>query len=143
MDLLDVVGTWSVDAQYGPGAMSDYRLHLRADGLGCLEYASLAGATVVVIRWSLSDDRLTTTTLGTYATPPGKYEPFDVDPDGGGLDLHGVPVTVGQEDTLAGSPMRILRFPPGTEHGLLESFAHVGEEPPPGTTALMDLHAAQ
>jgi hypothetical protein len=41
----DLVGTWSNDAQYGPGAQSDEQLHFRVDGIGCVEYASGAGAT--------------------------------------------------------------------------------------------------
>lgn len=140
MDLHDLLGTWSVEAQYGPGAMEDFQLHLRPDGLGCLESANLAGARAVVIRWRLDGEALSTTTLGTYRTPGGKFEPYELDPDGVGLDLDRTPVTIREEETPSGSVMRVLRLPTGTEHGLLESFGYVGGATPPAMTDLIELH---
>jgi streptogramin lyase len=43
-----LLGTWSVDARYAPGAMEDWLLHFRADGRGCLWYGNLMGAHVAV-----------------------------------------------------------------------------------------------
>jgi len=136
----ELLGTWSVDAQYGPGAMDDQLLHFRADGLGCLEHANLAGASAVTFRWRLEADRLTTSTLGTYRTPDGAFEPFDVDPGGTPFDLVQAAISIATEDTLAGVRMRILRLPTGSEHGLLDSLGYVREAPPPDIDDLMDLH---
>ncbi len=104
MRLEDLVGTWSVDAQYGPGAQSDEQLHFSEDGSAA--WNTQAGrATAAVFRWSLLGDRLTT--LGTYSTPLGASEPYDVDPGAwSGLDPDGMQIAVADEDT-SGSRLRV------------------------------------
>jgi hypothetical protein len=133
----DLLGTWSVDARYGPGAMEDWLLHFHADGRGCLWYGNLMGAQVVVFDWRLTGGRLTTTTRRRFQTPSGHQEPFR---PGGHvrLDLVEVAVTVGVEPTPARRQLRVLRLPPGTIRRFENAFGFEGLEPRAWMRPLLD-----
>jgi hypothetical protein len=124
----DLLGTWSVDARYGPGAMEDWLLYFRGDGQGCFWYGNLMGARAAVFDWRLADGRLTTTTRRQFQTPSGHQEPFR---PGGHLqlDLVEVAVTVGVEPTPIRGLLRVLRLPPGTLRWVDDAFGFEGPEP--------------
>jgi hypothetical protein len=134
----DLLGTWSVDARHGPGAMEDWLLHFRADGRGCLWYGALMGAQVAVFDWRLTGGRLTTTTRRRFQTPAGHQEPFR--PGGQArLDLVEVTVTVGMEPTPARRQLRVLRVPPGTIRRFENAFGYEGPEPRASMRPLLDI----
>jgi hypothetical protein len=130
---MDLLGTWSEDAMYAPGAQSDTRLYFRGDGLGARANATFAGTEATVFRWSLADGALTTHTLGGWYQERGPWEPSATR----GWDLSEVPVTVTVEDTYLRPAVRVLRL--GRDDDKLPAaVAQVGENARWGLDELLD-----
>ena len=49
----DLVGVWSADAMYGPGAQSDDVLVFKDDGAGFLEFRNPVTSFAELFRWSV------------------------------------------------------------------------------------------
>jgi hypothetical protein len=124
---MDLLGTWSSDAMYAPGAQSDRNLYFRADGLGANAYATFASTEATVFGWSLTDGTLTMHRRGRWSRERGAWESSATHAE----EPTAVPVTVTVEDTYLRPAVRVLRLGG-------RAFAYVGDAAPWGLGALLD-----
>lgn len=106
----DLVGVWSIDARYGPGAQSDDVLVVAPNGMGWFEQWNFGLGTLDVFEWSLSSPGWVTLawTLSYEAADFGAPLAL-VGPHAGGV-VH-TSWRVGQEEVPAGGRQRVLRLP--------------------------------
>jgi hypothetical protein len=103
-----LIGMWSVDRRYGPGAMSDTYLAFLPDGRGFLEYANPVSAYVEAFRWSGAESR--TVTISGTASYEVEYEGDEqrVVESPGHLQFENLPFRIELEDTPRGETMEVL-----------------------------------
>jgi len=104
----DLIGLWSADAMYGPGAQSDDVLVFKPDGHGFLEFSSPETVFAELFHWTIEADyRLRLKGFKILHLPEDNPLRAEEAPS----HLDGVfAVRVQDEDTRAGRPMRVLRF---------------------------------
>ncbi|GLX70262.1 hypothetical protein [Paenibacillus glycanilyticus] len=118
MDKSALVGAWSVDEMYGPGAASDEVVFFAEDGTGWFEFSNWGISSIETFEWSLSgDQKLTIQGLDKYAIyqPDGKSD----------LEVINLPVRIVNKLAPSGERLNILEFDaPGIydiqEFGLLD-----------------------
>lgn len=124
----DLIGLWSIDERYGPGAQEDTVALFRGNHSGYYAWESPLATQGCVFRWRLDGDRLTTSDIREFSSDP------DGEPDR--LDAgHGLPwrldertITIGEEETVVG-PRTVLRLIPAESNWDL--FARVDVHPDP------------
>lgn len=128
MDERHLIGLWSIDERYGPGALEDTVALFRADHSGYYAWESDTATQGCVFRWRLDDDRLTTTDIREFSSDP------DGEPDRLN-EGHGLPwrldrrvITIGEEETVVGL-RTVLRLVPAASNWDL--FAKVDVHPQP------------
>lgn len=117
-----LVGLWSADARYGPGAQSDEVLWFRPDGTGRRDFYNFALCTVEYFEWTISaTDRISVTWDRVVSwSNEGVTEEHS----------HGVQqlsFTIAQEPTPAGKTAEVLRIELGWQEG---AFARITEFDP-------------
>jgi hypothetical protein len=104
----DLIGIWSADVMYGPGAQSDEVLVFKPDGTGFMEVIHPVTTFADLFRWSVeAPDRLRL--KGYRRLSAGIGRPWRVEEHTSELDGTFV-IRVQVEDTKARRPMRVLRF---------------------------------
>jgi len=107
-DEAELVGMWSADHMYGPGAHSDERLFFKEDGTGRFEIINLILCSVDFFQWELSEP--SRITLRGYR----RLEPDDavrhVIEAASGFEFINLPFQIQEEDTKSGKRMRVLRL---------------------------------
>jgi hypothetical protein len=104
----DLIGLWSADARYGPGAQSDDWLIFKPDGTGRYEFSNWTLCSADLFRWDIpkpgvvrisTDRRLQLSddcrSVEEVASPFGEQE---------------VEYRIAEEDTPSGKRMRVLRL---------------------------------
>lgn len=66
----NLIGLWSIDMLYGPGAQEDTWLAFRRDGTGWIAFLHYRLCELDTFFWSLSDDCVLTITGDRYQCPP-------------------------------------------------------------------------
>ena len=113
----ELVGLWSADAMYGPGAQSDDVLFFFSGGTGRLDFHNPVLCNAWTFHWNIiSDSKLHIVGDVAYEhdnkviTYPWKH---DIEHS----------VTLKTESTPRGDEMRVLRFTPHLISGLSDHFA--------------------
>ena len=66
-----IVGVWSIDELYAPGAQSDDLLIFGSDGQGRLEVLNWGYGSVSTFEWKVEEDRLSIGWLKSYQNMEG------------------------------------------------------------------------
>jgi hypothetical protein len=104
----ELIGLWSADVMYGPGAQSDEVLVFKPDGTGFMEFINPMTTSADLFQWAVEAPghlRL----RGYKSLHLSEGQPLRVEEYPSQLD--GVfTIQVQVEDTKVGRPMRVLRF---------------------------------
>jgi hypothetical protein len=113
-----LVGTWSADAIYSPGAQQDDIVDFIGGGSGQLTHRNAMAEEACTFTWSLVADRLTLVGVEAWFE---KSRPYERRVGKADLDVT-VTVTISEEDRPKGR-MRVLRLdvPQDGSAGLLKS----------------------
>lgn len=116
----DLIGLWSADAMYGPGAQSDEVLVFKPDGTGFMEFINPVTTWADLFRWVVeTPDQLRL--MGYKSLYLGDGKPLRVEEHSSELDgVFAIQVQV--EDTEAGRPMHVLRFSEGPWSGISDHY---------------------
>lgn len=104
----DLIGIWSADARYGPGAQSDEMMLFKPDGTGRMEFWNWQLCSADFFQWHVvSPGVVDLIGLKCVKLPEVGDDPTEVDSTFRHL---GVPFSVAEEDTPSGKRMRVLRI---------------------------------
>lgn len=120
----ELVGIWSVDHMYGPGAQSDELLVFKQDGTGRLDFINFVLCTAYEFSWTVtSPNHLTLVGTKTHQiSEDGKTVEESEDT----LNLRDFPFQIATEETPSGNAMRVLRIK--MMGGLSDHFGFVRED---------------
>jgi hypothetical protein len=104
----ELIGIWSADARFGPGAQSDEMLVFKPDGTGWIEVWNFCLCELEFFEWTL-------TSLGWVAVVATKRMEIDVGTDQlvdsqASMEVKHLPYQVQEEDTPSGARMKVLRI---------------------------------
>jgi len=100
----ELIGIWSVDVMYGPGAQSDERIIFTEDGSGWLEFLNWDIIQVETFDWSLSsDNKLNIKGNEVYSM----FDPIRSNSD---LSLKNLTYLVEIKKTPSGKEMKTITF---------------------------------
>lgn len=112
-----LVGLWSADARYGPGAQSDETLWFRADGTGRRDFVNFALCTVEFFGWeAMGPDQIFVTWDRVLQWTDEGVE------EGRQQGVKELNFTIAEEQIPAGGSAEVLRIELG---GLESAFARV------------------
>jgi hypothetical protein len=103
-----LIGVWSADVLYAPGAQSDQLLVFRAHGKGWSEHLNFGAWEADLFEWAL-------TSLGWVVLAGEKHLMPDLNPrvvieSAATFDVHHTAWSVAEEDTPSGQRMMVLRI---------------------------------
>ena len=127
-DERELIGLWSIQERYGPGAEEDTVALFRADRSGYYAWETQLLTQGCVFRWRIDGDRLTTSDIREFSSDP-EGQPDQLN-DGDGLPwrLDGRSITIGEEETVVG-PRTVLRLVPAESNWDLFAKLNVHPEP--------------
>jgi hypothetical protein len=103
----DLVGVWSADHMYGPGAQSDELFVFREDGTGYWQYMSYGPSSGDLFHWKLLPGDILHLTAYRQFGPNAECSAMEEHDESGEWES---PITIAHEPTKAGRWMRVLRF---------------------------------
>jgi hypothetical protein len=104
----ELIGIWSADARFGPGAQSDEMLVFKPDGTGWIEVWNFCLCELEFFEWTL-------TSSGWMAVVGTRRMEIDVKTDQlvesqTTMDVKHLPCRIQEEDTPSGIRMKVLRI---------------------------------
>jgi hypothetical protein len=103
-----LIGQWSADARYGPGAQSDEMMVFKPDGTGRMESWNWRLCSADLFRWEIIESGVLNL-IGYRRLQLGKDGEHVVDVASKFRHV-GVPFTIAEEDTPRGQRMLVLRL---------------------------------
>lgn len=98
-----LIGKWSIDIMYGPGAQEDTLIIFREDGTGYIEYMSAVFREIEIFEWkSLEDDSITILGKEKFDSE-NEYEKSN-------MKLEKLKYEIKEEETPSGITMEVLTF---------------------------------
>lgn len=105
---VNLIGVWSADARFGPGAQSDEILVFKPDGTGWLEIWNFYLCSVDFFEWTIaSPGRITINGIKSLELDENTNELID---SANRIETKHVPYQIQQEDTPSGKTMKVLRI---------------------------------
>lgn len=98
-----IIGTWSVDIMYGPGAMSDERVIFLSDGTGWMEIFNGNLVTLEIFTWKLINKKLN---IFIYCI----HSITEESPKESKVELHDIDFLIEDELTKNGDIMKTITF---------------------------------
>lgn len=126
----DLIGIWSADALYAPGAQSDEVLVLKPDGTGRFEWLNWAMCSADLFRWyTPAPGRLTFVSYKTLRLGDGQQ----VVEEGSNFAYDDIPYEIVTRETPVHGSLQVLRIMLGEhmpgEYGLIRRDIAGYEEP--------------
>lgn len=104
----ELIGLWSADARYGPGAQSDEMLVFKPDGTGRMEFWNWQLCSADFFRWHVvSPGVVDLVGFRCLELPEVGDEPVEAE---AAFHYVSVPFSVAEEDTPSGKRMPVLRI---------------------------------
>lgn len=136
----ELIGIWSADFIYGPGAQSDEILIFRPDGTGRFEFENWSLCFAELFRWRVSPPGCITLE-GIKRLELGETGQEVVESESN-FQFHRVPYQIQVEDTPSGKRMRVLRLRLYTDvsdhYGFVKRDLSGEEQPDFGVVVIQD-----
>jgi hypothetical protein len=105
----ELVGLWSSDARYGPGAQSDDWLIFKPDGFGRYEFLNWILCSAELFRWETPQPGVLRVIGERHLQISDDLRSVEEEPSLFGTQEF--PYQIAEEDTPSGKQMRVLRLP--------------------------------
>lgn len=104
----ELIGLWSANHMYGPGAESDEMLIFKPDGTGRFEFVNWSLCSADLFSWTVSaSNRITLHGFKRLELGQNGLEVIEVEPD---FQFDGIPYRIREEKTPSGKKIRVLRL---------------------------------
>ena len=121
-----LIGIWSSDRRYGPGAMADESLVFLADHRGFWKYANPGASYVEAFRWAIHEDGMLTISGTTSYDVEHAEEGERVTEAPGLLHFEGLRFRIERENTPRGERMDVLTLDEGQDRWRMSLFETFG-----------------